>query len=134
VAPDGTRLALRTYTDAYLWSMPDGDVAGALRSGRPERIPLPATAQGEGIAFAADGRSLLTSTEGLPAAVHIVPLSADPPASRSGGADPTGQATGGAGDPAPNGRSSNLGNAAVAVLLAACLIWGGGKVRAAIRR
>jgi hypothetical protein len=132
VSPDGTRLALRTYTDAYLWSAPDGDVAAALRSGRPERIPLPATAQGEAIAFAPDGRSLLTSTEGLPAPVHVVPLDADPPAGPATGRR-TPAPVAGAGDP-PGGTTSNLGNIAVAALLAAGLVWVGGKLMGAIRR
>ena len=54
---------LRTYTDAYVWSAPDGDVEVAL-SGSPRRIPLPATAQGEAVAVAPDGRSLLTTHRG----------------------------------------------------------------------
>ncbi len=131
VSPDGTRLALRTYTDAYLWSVPDGDVAAALKTGQPKRIPLPATRQGEAIAFAADGRSLLTSTEGLPAPVHAVPLDADPPTSRPGSTTPAPSAR--ASDP-PGDGSSNLGNAAVAALLAAGLVWLGGKALTAIRR
>jgi hypothetical protein len=79
VSPDGRSVALRTYTDAYVWSVPSGDVAGALRSGQRTRLALPATAQGEGLAFSSDGRSLLTSTEKLPGPVHVVPLGdADP--------------------------------------------------------
>src|SRR5262249_44187715 len=41
VSPDGTRVVLRTYTDAYVWRADDGDVARALAAGRPTRIPLP---------------------------------------------------------------------------------------------
>lgn len=74
VSADGHLLVLRTYTDAYVWSAPDGDLEAALKEGDRRRIPLPATAQGEGIAFSPDGRSLLTSTEGVPGAVHEVPL------------------------------------------------------------
>jgi hypothetical protein len=82
VSPDGTVVVLRTYTDAYVWAAPDGDVEAALRSGNRRRIPLPPTDQGEAVAVSADGRSLLTSTEGVPGAVHEVPLgaaSAPPP-------------------------------------------------------
>jgi hypothetical protein len=74
VSPDGRTVVLRTYTDAYVWSAPNGDVGAAIASGKRRRIPLPPTAQGEAVAFSSDGRSLLTSTEGVPAAVHVVPL------------------------------------------------------------
>jgi hypothetical protein len=82
VSPDGRTVVLRTYTDAYVWAVPDGDVAAALKSGERRRIPLPPTAQGEAVTFSADGRSLLTSTEGVPGAVHKIPLgtAAAPPA------------------------------------------------------
>ena len=53
---------------------PDGDVAAAISSGQRRRIPLPPTAQGEAVTFTPDGRSLLTSTEGVPAPVHVIPL------------------------------------------------------------
>lgn len=79
VSPDGRSVALRTYTDVYVWAVPSGDVAGALKSGDRQRIPLPPTAQGEGLAYAADGRSLLTSTEKLPGPVHVIPLGAAAP-------------------------------------------------------
>jgi hypothetical protein len=74
VSPDGRTVVLRTYTDAYVWAAPDGDVAAALSGGDRRRIPLPPTAQGEGVTFSADGRSLLTSTEKIPGPVHEIPL------------------------------------------------------------
>jgi hypothetical protein len=74
ISPDGRLVVLRTYTDAYVWSAPDRDVATALRSGRSTRIPLPATGQGESVAVSPGGDSLLTTTEGLPGPVHEVPL------------------------------------------------------------
>lgn len=36
---DGTLLAVRTYTDAYLWRVTDGDVAAALRAPRSAASP-----------------------------------------------------------------------------------------------
>ena len=63
VNDDGTVVALRTYTDAYLYSAPDGDIAAAL--GRePVRVALPNEPQGETIAFEPDG-TLLTGSEGV---------------------------------------------------------------------
>ncbi|WP_244223360.1 esterase-like activity of phytase family protein [Amycolatopsis circi] len=60
---DGKVIALRTYTDAYLYAAPDGDVAAALQR-EPVRIPLPNEKQGEAIAFEPDG-TLLSAGEGI---------------------------------------------------------------------
>ncbi|MGH3910993.1 MAG: hypothetical protein ACRDRM_09200, partial [Pseudonocardiaceae bacterium] len=54
---DGQLVALRTYTDAYLFSAPGGDVVAAL-AGAPVRIPLPDEPQGEALALAPDGTLL----------------------------------------------------------------------------
>jgi hypothetical protein len=137
VSPDGTRVVLRTYTDAYLWRADDGNVASALTSGSPTRIPLPATPQGEAVTFSSDGRSLLTSTEGRPAAVHVVALGdlgqpaappTNPPPSKTTGAAPA------AGAKARSGILDAVGALAVALVLAVVLVWGGGKLAASTRR
>ncbi|MGW4484678.1 hypothetical protein ACWEOE_12635 [Amycolatopsis sp. NPDC004368] len=60
---DGSVVALRTYTDAYLYPAPDGDVLAALKR-NPVRIPLPNEKQGEAIAFEPDG-TLLSGSEGV---------------------------------------------------------------------
>ncbi len=75
VSADGRHLALRTYTDAYVWPLVGGDVVGAL-AGDPVTIPLPASPQGEAIGFATDGASLLVASEGLPSDLTRVPLDA----------------------------------------------------------
>lgn len=62
VSRDGSVVALRTYTDAYLYSAPDGDIEAALTR-QPVRIPLPRERQGEAVALAPDG-SLLSGGEG----------------------------------------------------------------------
>ena len=67
ISRDGTLLAVRTYTDAYVWRVRDGDVAAALRT-KPARIALPAQPQGEGVAF--DGGRLLIDSEGRGSAVY----------------------------------------------------------------
>jgi hypothetical protein len=72
IAPDGTRLALRTYTDLYEWPVRDGDVAAALEED-PVVTALPQTVQGEGLAYTRDGTALITTTEGERAPVHRVP-------------------------------------------------------------
>ena len=88
IAPDGSRVALRTYTDLYEWPVEDDDVAGAF-AGDPTVTPLPPTEQGEGLAYAPDGRSVLLSTEGAGSEVHRVvpraPAAAAPAAGEQSG-------------------------------------------------
>ena len=69
LSPDGTRLVLRTYTDAYGWKIPNGNIAAVFGS-QPARIVLPETRQGEAITYSHDGASLITTTEGANAPVH----------------------------------------------------------------
>ena len=57
VSPDGKKAVLRTYTDAYEWNVPDGDVAKAVSGETPPlRTALPNEPQGEAITYGADGR------------------------------------------------------------------------------
>jgi hypothetical protein len=75
VSSDGTRLALRTYTDAYVWPLVGSDVVTAL-AGEPVRLALPESPQGEAISFTADNTALLVASEGLPSDLTVVPLPA----------------------------------------------------------
>jgi len=89
LSADGSVLAVRTYTDAYLWRVAHGDVAAAVRAA-PVRVALPAQPQGEGIAV--DDKRLLIDTEGAGSAVYAVPLpalTAAPPASTKATPTPT---------------------------------------------
>lgn len=87
IAPDGSRVALRTYTDLYEWAVEGDDVAAAF-DGAPTVTSLPATRQGEGLAYSRDGRAVLVSSEGEGAPVHR--LIASPPQSpRSPPSSPT---------------------------------------------
>jgi hypothetical protein len=74
VAADGGHFVLRTYTTAYEWDMPDGDIASALLHGDPRAIPLAETLQGEAVTYSQDGNYLLTTGERLPAPVHAVEI------------------------------------------------------------
>ncbi|MEI4272655.1 hypothetical protein TEK04_13065 [Klenkia sp. LSe6-5] len=126
VSPDGALLALRTYTDAYVWSMAGSDVVGALAA-PPVRVALPEAPQGEAIAFAADGRSLLVTGEGLPAALTLLPaVGALSPAAATAGTDPA--VAGTATDPA-RPRLSPWTAGAIAVVAAAVLVAGVGRLR-----
>jgi hypothetical protein len=80
VAPDGSRVVLRTYTDLYEWAVPGEDVAAAFAT-EPVVSPLPPTRQGEAVGYGRDGRSVLVSSEGAGAPVHrLVQQGAAPPA------------------------------------------------------
>jgi hypothetical protein len=71
---DGQVVALRTYTDAWLYRVPDGDIVAAL-AGTPVRVPLPGEPQGEAIAFGPDG-TLLSGSEtrgGVPGEIRAIP-------------------------------------------------------------
>jgi hypothetical protein len=68
---DGSILAVRTYTDAYLWPVRGADVAGALHA-RPVRIALPQQPQGEGIAI--DGNRLVVDSERVGSTVYAIAL------------------------------------------------------------
>ncbi len=135
VSADGRVVALRTYTDAWLFAVPDGSgpdaIAAALR-GAPLRVPLPDEPQGEAVAFTADG-TLLSGSEsrgGATGRIRAVPdaaaLAAAAAAAATDGAGPT--ATRGpvaGGTPAPPAVAENpawhpaaIGAGALVVVLA----------------
>jgi hypothetical protein len=60
---DRTRVALRTYADAYVWHVPDGNVVKAITTTTPSIVPLPDEAQGESIAFDPSGTHLYTVSD-----------------------------------------------------------------------
>ncbi|WP_043536613.1 hypothetical protein [Saccharomonospora cyanea] len=125
LSADGSVVALRTYTDAYLYPVVDGDVAAAFTRD-PVRVPLPGEAQGEAIAFTPDG-TLLSASEGrgepLRAVRDAVSLVGAQP---DGRAEPKDRAASAPEEPVD--RESGLGLApalAVAAVLAAVLVaWG----------
>lgn len=95
VSPDGSVVALRTYTDGYLFAAPGGDVLTAL-AGEPVRVPLPGEPQGEAVALTADG-TLLSASEGgapvraVPGAAAQLAAPAPPPAEPFGAGEATPQ-------------------------------------------
>ncbi|MEV7044897.1 hypothetical protein [Amycolatopsis sp. NPDC051061] len=89
---DGSVVALRTYTDAYVYSAPDGDVPAALQR-TPVRIPLPGEKQGEAIAFDPDG-TLLSGSEGVGEPIRAVHGAAASAPSASAAGNPASSASG----------------------------------------
>ncbi|MEU9507300.1 hypothetical protein AB0D32_13565 [Micromonospora sp. NPDC048170] len=90
-APDGRRVVLRTYADAYEFDVADGDLIAALTGGTPRVTALPDEPQGESITYSHDGRSLLTVSEtaGQPPGSTPRILRYSPPPAASPEATPT---------------------------------------------
>ncbi|MGC4870298.1 hypothetical protein ACLQ3B_33190 [Micromonospora sp. DT53] len=61
-APDGTRVVLRTYADAFEFDVTGGDIVAALTTGKPRVTPL-ADPFGEAISYTSDGKSFLTVSD-----------------------------------------------------------------------
>jgi hypothetical protein len=142
VSADGTVVALRTYTDAYLYPAPDGDIAAALQRS-PVRVPLPGESQGEAIAFEPDG-TLLSASEGtgepvrtIEGAIGLVPAGED-------GSAPEGASAAGEGSDPENAENSGdsadppglpvLPGIAIAVTVAAVVVLGTGRLAHRRRR
>lgn len=62
-APEGDRVVLRSYTDAFEFDVADGDVVAAITEGQPRITPLPGEPQGEAISYSPDGQQFLTISE-----------------------------------------------------------------------
>ncbi len=73
VRRDGLRAVVRTYTQAYEWTLlPGQSLVEALR-GKPRQFLLPLTIQGESICYRPNGKALLTTSERLPTALMEIP-------------------------------------------------------------
>lgn len=124
VAGDGHALALRTYTDAYVWPLVGSDVPGAL-AGTPVRVPLPDSPQGEAISFTADSRQLVVASESVPSDVVVVPIPAVTP---SGTPPPSGGPVPSLSELTSSGKSA-FTSALIAAAVATVVVWVGGVVR-----
>jgi hypothetical protein len=119
ISGDGRLLVFRTYADAYIWPLHDGDVQAALRI-TPVRIRLPNQPQGEGVDVV--GGALWLSSEGrdqpitsvrLPRAVLLAPTTAPSHSSSSPSSSSPPPGHGSAG--------SGIGLGLVAIIAAAVL-------------
>ncbi|HEX8236010.1 MAG TPA: hypothetical protein VF600_08635 [Abditibacteriaceae bacterium] len=66
ISPDGTRIVVRTYTEAYEWLKPKNTSWQALWKTRPRSWELPTSQQGEAICYGLDSNSLFLTSEKLP--------------------------------------------------------------------
>ncbi|MFI7605364.1 hypothetical protein ACIBTV_09575 [Micromonospora sp. NPDC049366] len=62
-SPDGSRVVLRTYADAFEFDVTGGDIVGALTTGKPRVTPL-SDPFGEAITYTPDGKTFLTVSDG----------------------------------------------------------------------
>lgn len=74
ISADGRYVVLCTYGDAYEFQRTDAEEWSSALQRQPKLIKLPWRKQGEAVCYSADGKCLLISSEGLPAAFHHVPL------------------------------------------------------------
>lgn len=70
VSPDGSLVALRTYSAVLLWDRAEGQTVAEALAGRPCEAPRPVESQGEAVAFTADGKGYVTVSEGAHPAVN----------------------------------------------------------------
>jgi hypothetical protein len=63
MSPDKTKAVLRTYADAFEWTVTNGDIIAALTQGKPRITPLPQEPLGEAITYSGDGTKFLTVSE-----------------------------------------------------------------------
>lgn len=77
ISRDGSLLAVRTYTDAFVWRVSrHGTMTAALREA-PTRVDIPLQPQGEGVGF--DGQALVLDSEHVGSAVYRVALAGPSP-------------------------------------------------------
>ncbi|MEH1101699.1 hypothetical protein, partial [Micromonospora sp. CPCC 205561] len=62
-SPDGSRVVVRTYADAFEYDVAGGDVVAALSSGKP-RVTALSDPFGEAISYTPDGKSFVTVSDG----------------------------------------------------------------------
>jgi hypothetical protein len=61
-SPDGSKVVLRTYADAFEYDVSGGDIVKAITTGTPRMTPL-ADPFGEAISYTADGASFVTVSD-----------------------------------------------------------------------
>jgi hypothetical protein len=108
---DGSVVAVRSYTDAWLYPVRGGDLMTALEA-TPVQVPLPDEPQGEAVAFEADGTLVSGSeTRGVRGEIRVVPGAAALAADRLRAAAPPTAAP--PVEPAPDWLPAGIGAAAV---------------------
>lgn len=72
ISPDGKHVALRTYWSGYEFEASKDFDAWVKQ--KPLPFSTPAEMQGEALCYSIDGKALLTSSEGIPCKISIIPV------------------------------------------------------------
>ncbi|HKX32441.1 MAG TPA: hypothetical protein VJ302_32445 [Blastocatellia bacterium] len=73
-APDGNHVAVRTYFGAFELARAKGGAFETIFKSEPQSITLAPERQGEAISYARDGRSIVTTSEQVPAPIYKIDL------------------------------------------------------------
>ncbi len=90
-SPDGSRLAIRTYTGIFEFRRVAATPWESLFAAERQRVDFPFLLQAEAVSYSADGRSLVTTREGLMAELYQVDPQAEPTANGTKGPKSGGQ-------------------------------------------
>jgi len=66
VSPDGRRMVLLTYGDAFEFQRGEEETWSAALKRRPRKLTMPLRLQGESLCYGSDGRTLYLTSEKLP--------------------------------------------------------------------
>jgi len=69
IAPDGSRLVIRTYLAAWEFTLPRGQRFDAIFRSTPRRVALPIQPQGEAICYTIKGKTWVITSESAPCTV-----------------------------------------------------------------
>ena len=70
-APDASAILVRTYTSLWFYGVAPGEGVADALARMPCSLPVAGEQQGESVAWALDGRSYVTVSEGVGAAIHV---------------------------------------------------------------
>jgi hypothetical protein len=133
VAPDGSIALLRTYRSVLAFERAEGDTLAEALLGEPCFAPQAEEAQGEAIAFTADGSAYVTASEGAGARLHRIEIAApSTPSSTTTASSPTTPPPAADGPEAAGDRSAAA--ATLVVVGAVLLVLGAGAVAWSRRR
>lgn len=68
-SPDGNRVVVRTYLGAFEMTRPQGSAFESIFKSTPKYVKLSRERQGEAISYTLDGKSLVTTSEKVPAPI-----------------------------------------------------------------
>lgn len=70
ISADGTQILLKNYIAVYYWRRQPGEPAWKAMMRKPEELPYEQEKQGEAIGFKRNGRSYLTTSEGVYSSIY----------------------------------------------------------------